>query len=246
FPRILKALNSQSIRSFDRPSHDISPIIGYFHFLGPNDSLDPITLTHKLWWLLAICGFLRPSDIARIDDLRSYTTYGSLLLDIAGPKERRLGQRIERMVVIQPHQDPLLCPVQAYTSYKSRIATTPCPETHPVISSRTIHCLVHDVRSHGKFIHRGRINNHIKSIMDLMPRPPGSARPKTRALGPFVALSSGAFIGDILTYGSWDSSKVFDSFYRLSRHTQENLSNMPIPCSRSSLETQQESPTHNG
>ncbi|KAI9019433.1 hypothetical protein CLU79DRAFT_836742 [Phycomyces nitens] len=53
FREFFMALNSQSLRSFDHSSYDISPIIDYFHSLGPNDSLDSIKLTRKLCWLLA-------------------------------------------------------------------------------------------------------------------------------------------------------------------------------------------------
>lgn len=51
------------------------------------------SLTAKLCWLLAICGFLRSSDIGRISDDQTHTDpQGRLVLHIIAPKEKRKGQ----------------------------------------------------------------------------------------------------------------------------------------------------------
>ncbi|KAH8552140.1 hypothetical protein BGW37DRAFT_466744 [Umbelopsis sp. PMI_123] len=61
-----QAISDQILRGDrDRPV-DISPIAEHFEKLGSNDSMSLAELTKKLFWLLGLCGFLRPSDIERI------------------------------------------------------------------------------------------------------------------------------------------------------------------------------------
>ncbi|KAI9029547.1 hypothetical protein CLU79DRAFT_716201 [Phycomyces nitens] len=135
------ALNEKNILSFYRPIFDITPVILFLHNLGPNDQLTPMALTRKLCWLLAVCGFLRPADLERVDDARTSVEQSILRLVIVAPKEKHSGRRIERVVAIQPHDDSLLCPVVAYQAYKSRIARAPCVRPHPVLADVTIHRL---------------------------------------------------------------------------------------------------------
>ncbi|OAD72267.1 hypothetical protein PHYBLDRAFT_146470 [Phycomyces blakesleeanus NRRL 1555(-)] len=199
------ALNEQNLLSFHRPTYDIAPVIQFIHNLGPNDTINAIDLTLKLCWLLAI-----------FDDRRTSRDNGILRLVIVAPKEKRSGRRIERVVAIQPHEDPLLCPIATYLAYKSNIAFSVCVRPHPVLSQVTLQRL-------------------------KIPRPSGALLPKARTLGPTLALASGASVEDILVHGSWDSSAVFDTFYRLSRQTVSNFSTMTLTSSSGYLDTQPES-----
>ncbi|KAI9030892.1 hypothetical protein CLU79DRAFT_677055, partial [Phycomyces nitens] len=226
------ALTEQNLLSFHRPTYDIEPVIQFIRKLGPNTMMAPIDLTRKLCWLLAICGFLRPADLERVDDRRTSQENGILRLVIVAPKEKRSGRRIERVVAIQPHEDPSLCPVATYIAYKSRIAHSVCLRPHPVLSQLTLQRLVRDVRHFGRPIGAERISKHIQFLMDKIPRPPDATLPKARALGPTLALASGASVEDILVHGSWASSAVFDTFYRLSRQTVSNFSVMTLASSR--------------
>ncbi|OMJ12321.1 hypothetical protein AYI69_g9449 [Smittium culicis] len=92
--RLIVALEESSITSFIRPSMDISPIIEYFREIGDNEKLDIKNLTSKTCWLLAVCGFMRTSDIHRIDDAQTTTIDGTLKLVIVAPKEKREGRPI--------------------------------------------------------------------------------------------------------------------------------------------------------
>ncbi|OAD67093.1 hypothetical protein PHYBLDRAFT_174477 [Phycomyces blakesleeanus NRRL 1555(-)] len=235
------ALNEQNLLSFHRPTYDIAPVIRFIHNLGPNDTMNAIDLTRKLCWLLAICGFLRPADLERVDDHRTSRDNGILRLVIVAPKEKRSGRRIERVVAIQPHEDPLLCPVATYLAYKSNIAFSVCVRPHPVLSQVTLQRLVRDVRNYDRPIGSERISKHIQFLMEKIPRPSGALLPKARALGPTLALASGASVEDILVHGSWASSAVFDTFYRLSRQTVSNFSTMTLTSSSGYLDTQPES-----
>ncbi|OAD78744.1 hypothetical protein PHYBLDRAFT_163835 [Phycomyces blakesleeanus NRRL 1555(-)] len=235
------ALNEQNLLSFHRPTYDIAPVIRFIHNLGPNDTMNAIDLTRKLCWLLAICGFLRPADLERVDDRRTSRDNGILRLVIVAPKEKRSGRRIERIVAIQPHEDPLLCPVATYLAYKSNIAFSVCVRPHPVLSQVTLQRLVRDVRNYDRPIGSERISKHIQFLMEKIPRPSGVLLPKARALGPTLALASGASVEDILVHGSWASSAVFDTFYRLSRQTVSNFSTMTLTSSSGYLDTQPES-----
>ncbi|OMJ23231.1 hypothetical protein AYI70_g2393, partial [Smittium culicis] len=97
-----------------RPSMDISPIIEYFREIGDNEKLDIKSLTSKTCWLLAVCGFMRASDIHRIEDAQTTIIDGTLKLVIVAPKEKRKGRPIIRPCEISCHSDKLLCPVEAY------------------------------------------------------------------------------------------------------------------------------------
>ncbi|KAI8136518.1 hypothetical protein BJV82DRAFT_489032, partial [Fennellomyces sp. T-0311] len=58
--------------------------------------------------------------------------------------------------------------------------------------------------------------------------PDGVRRPKARALGSTRAVEAGASINDVLTHGSWISSSVFDTFYRLSRATATDFTHLAL------------------
>ncbi|OLY78240.1 hypothetical protein AYI68_g7714 [Smittium mucronatum] len=96
---------------------DISPIIEYFRELGDNEQLKIKSLNSKTCWLLAVCGFMRASDIHRIDDAHTTKIDGKLKLVIVAPKEKRKGRLIIRPCEISCHSDKLLCPVEAYRAY---------------------------------------------------------------------------------------------------------------------------------
>lgn len=163
------------------------------------------SLTRKLCFLLAITGFLRPSDVKRIDDgVTTITHNGHLRLIIVCPKEKRHGQVIERVTHIHPHADPILCPVQTYQAYKARIASTPCPHPYPRRFGPRSHVyrLIRSARDPSVAISAQRISKHIASLLDLIPRPPGSSRPKARALGSIAAVRAGAAVYDVLAHGS--------------------------------------------
>ncbi|OMJ18478.1 hypothetical protein AYI70_g5333 [Smittium culicis] len=110
-----KTLDDASIVSFVRPVLDIAPVLDTFKEWGPTSDLTVKRLTAKLCRLLSVTGFLRPSDIHRIDDKRSHVTLGVLHLVIVAPKVKRAGRPIEKPCQIAPHTDPILCPVLAYS-----------------------------------------------------------------------------------------------------------------------------------
>ncbi|KAG1437052.1 hypothetical protein G6F56_013290 [Rhizopus delemar] len=95
--------------------------------MGVNSTLSSTELTSKLAWLLSMTGFLRPSDLARVDiDKTTFTADNILHLVVVGPKEKRRGQPIWRSAAIHPHDNLLLCPIQLYKDYCVRVASTPC------------------------------------------------------------------------------------------------------------------------
>ncbi|KAI9024983.1 hypothetical protein CLU79DRAFT_686734, partial [Phycomyces nitens] len=57
----------------------------------------------------------------------------------------------------------------------------------------------------------------------IIRRPSNSLRPRARALGSTAATRFGIPLDDILTHGSWASSSVFDTFYRLSCETASDF-----------------------
>ncbi|OMJ15319.1 hypothetical protein AYI70_g7346, partial [Smittium culicis] len=72
FSEFTRTLDDASIKSYVRPAIDISPVLNLFKEWGPSNELSTKKLTAKLCWLLSVTGFLRASDIHRIDDKRSH------------------------------------------------------------------------------------------------------------------------------------------------------------------------------
>ncbi|OMJ12113.1 hypothetical protein AYI69_g9552 [Smittium culicis] len=183
---------------------DISPIIEYFREIGDNEKLDIKNLTSKTCWLLAVCSFMRASDIHRIDDAQTTTIDGTLKLVIVAPKEKRKGRPIIRPCEISYHSDKLLCPVEAYRVYRSRVAKELCPTPH--INDNTI------------------IVNRLFRIT----RPLNTPTPKARAIGATIAANTGIPSDSIVTQAFWPNYEIFDN-YRLSHivnqhHTSDNAS----------------------
>ncbi|OLY84786.1 hypothetical protein AYI68_g1040 [Smittium mucronatum] len=110
----LSAIDETEIKSFVRPTIDISLIISRLREWGDTCDIEIKNLTIKTCWLLAICGFLRASDIHRIDDARTTVINGTLKLVILAPKEKQNGKIIERPCEIGSHPNPIFFHVIAY------------------------------------------------------------------------------------------------------------------------------------
>ena len=242
-----QAMSDQTLRGYRERPVDISPIIEYFEKLGSNDSMPLAELTKKLCWLLGLCGFLRPSDIERIDLAQcDWTSFDDrILLKVVAPKEKRLGQRITKSVTIQRHQEVHCCPVDAFRTYHRRMAYRPCSFPHPALPHVSLHYLLRDVRDCHRPIYAQRISNHINSVMQLLPTARGGKRLKARALGATRAVLAGASVDDVVMHGGWASRAIFDSFYRLSTETSTNFSSLSLATTASevqSLEPQSQDP----
>ncbi|KAI8136900.1 hypothetical protein BJV82DRAFT_526262, partial [Fennellomyces sp. T-0311] len=225
------ALNDQTTYSFSRPAYDIQPAIQHIHDLGSNDNMRPIDLTCKLCFLLAITRFLRPSDIERVDDAHSEVTSTQLRLVVVRPKEKRSSQRIKKVIHVRRHQVTYLCPVTTYEPYKAPFCQQPCVRRYPAQggSRSTVHNLIRAVHNNHVPVGSECISNHIKYILAMILRPPGTTMPKARALGAAAAVLGGASLDDVLVHGSWASSSDFDTFYRVSRDTATNFTMMALP-----------------
>lgn len=89
------------LKSFD---YDITPALECLIFLGPNESMPTTDLTVKTAWLLSMVGFLRPSDLARVDlDQYIISNDNVLQMIVVAPKEKRGGSRITKAITIHPH-----------------------------------------------------------------------------------------------------------------------------------------------
>ncbi|KAI8136898.1 hypothetical protein BJV82DRAFT_526214, partial [Fennellomyces sp. T-0311] len=226
-----QSLNDTTIKPAPSGPVDISPILLHFQHIGANDGLDPPLLTRKLAWLLGVCGFMRPSDIERIDlDQSSIPTRDDdpLILLVVAPKERRQGKRITKPITIARHSDATICPVRTLLAYMARIATRPCRAPHPCLSQVHINYLLRDLRDFNAHIRSQCIGKHIRKVMDLMPQGPQRKPVKARALGSTRAVQAGACIDDVVAHGSWSSKAIFDAFYRLSRETRTNFTALTL------------------
>ncbi|OMJ16691.1 hypothetical protein AYI69_g7741 [Smittium culicis] len=134
--------NERRVRCRSRPVMDISPIIKLLREWGQNSTITIKQITAKLYWLLSVTGFLRGSDIHRIDDQRSHIDKGVLNLVIVVPKEKRGGRPIEKTCQINLHTDIILCPVNAYMLYKEKIAVNLCPAPHANNSNWVVNRLI--------------------------------------------------------------------------------------------------------
>ncbi|OLY82971.1 hypothetical protein AYI68_g2901 [Smittium mucronatum] len=74
----LNAINETEIKYIFNPEIDISSIVQKHNEWGETNELDNRKLTTKCCWLLSLRGFLRASDIHRIDDARTTISNGTL------------------------------------------------------------------------------------------------------------------------------------------------------------------------
>ncbi|KAG2209026.1 hypothetical protein INT45_008135 [Circinella minor] len=217
--------------------YDLQLALNYIISLGDNKDMTIELLTAKLAWLLAMVGFLRPSDLERIDLTQcSISSDDILSLVIVAPKEKRCGIRITKTVVIHPHSDQLVCPVTTYEVYCSRVASTLVSVPHPVFPQVSLVPLLRYVNHHDQSLSSQRISKYINQIMKFVGRPPGAPLPKARALGATLAAQAGVSVENLVVQGNWSSRKMFEQFYRISIRTKENFTS-------STLDTQPRSPT---
>ncbi|OLY80270.1 hypothetical protein AYI68_g5635 [Smittium mucronatum] len=218
-----KTLDGTSIRSFVRPAIDITPVLDPFKEWGPTTELTVKKLTSKLCWLLAVSRFLRDSEIQRIDDKRTRIIQVVLNLVIVAPKEKRAGQTIEKPFQISSHTDPILCPILAYTVYKEKMASTLCPTPRTNNSKCIFNRILRLINESSKLLSVYSISRHIRSISDLIRRDPDKPIPKDRAIGTTLAANSGVPSDEIDMHEFWSNYYIFDTYYRLTRNSSNNL-----------------------
>lgn len=63
-----QGIKDKTILSYEFPNFDLSPVVYFIQQLGANSGLYPSALTRKLCFLLGITGFMRPSNLHRVDD----------------------------------------------------------------------------------------------------------------------------------------------------------------------------------
>lgn len=226
FVSFLRAIDSSHVVDTKRVVFDITPISQHFRE-SSNDDLDMERLTSKVCWLLGLCGFMRPDDIACVDMEKSGITNGRLSLAVVYPKELRGSQRIIKYISISPHPVANLCPVKAYEAYVQRIHDHPIRVAHHKDRDRIIMPLLRYVKDPTKPLTSVRIGVLQKQVSALM-FPPGTAVPKTlpslRAMGSTLAAMAGVPVADIMVQGNWSSPKIFEQHYRLSSTTSTNMS----------------------
>ncbi|KAI9468524.1 MAG: hypothetical protein EXX96DRAFT_492759, partial [Benjaminiella poitrasii] len=223
--QFFRAVRARTILPIQHWTYDVQPALDFLASLGPTDFLPPEHLTIKTAWLLAMLGFLRPSDLERVDLSQCELTEGVLRLVVMAPKERRRRLRITKVVNIHPHSDPLLCPVLAYRTYCTKIAYTAVRKPHPTAPDIIINPLFRSLNDYLIPIGSERISKHIHTVMQHVSRPVGAPFPKARALGSTLAAASGVPVDDIVTHGNWSSRTMFEHFYRISSTTQLNITN---------------------
>ncbi|RKP34202.1 hypothetical protein BJ085DRAFT_21682 [Dimargaris cristalligena] len=226
--QFLSSLGSTTLRRPpSSPSLDITPILTQIIEWGPLAELPLPRLTAKLCWLLAICGFLRPSDLERTDADTTRWSPDSLELFILAPKDKRNGQRYCRHVTIQPFEQALLCPVLTFSCYMSRFPYPSDMTKHPVLRDTMYRPLIRDLARQNRGVSARQISTHIQSIMKLVDNNSGGPL-SARALGSTRATLAGASWSDILSQGSWSASSTFDTFYRLTRSVSTNITEMVL------------------
>ncbi|KAI1298312.1 hypothetical protein EDD11_006811, partial [Mortierella claussenii] len=223
FEELMTAMARKGVKRIRHAEVNLDPIFDFLNKLKSNGSMHLLELTQKMCWLLAVCGFLRPDDIACIDLSESRMADNKLELSILLPKELRQQQRIRKTVVVLPHTDPRYCPVAAFQEYYRRIAHVLVPVPHYKDPQQVFIPLVRNVRDLQQAVSVDRINNHLKHYLEMIPRPPGAPRLKARAIGATRALMKGVSVEDVMVQGNWSSPAIVDSFYRMSRQTANNF-----------------------
>ncbi|OMJ08601.1 hypothetical protein AYI70_g11445, partial [Smittium culicis] len=218
----IKNIEEMNIKAYKGVEIDISPMLEYFKKLGPTEELEIKTITSKACWIISICGFLRPSDIHRIDDERTIHNDLELRFIIVAPKEKQQGSPIEKLCIIKAHKDRLLCPIIAYKVYKQKVANIPCPRPHQNDNTVTINHLFRFLKDHSKPLSADSISRNVKSITKMIINK-GNRLPKDRAIRATLAANAGIPADVIITQANWSGLVMFDNYYRLNRNPDINI-----------------------
>ncbi|KAG1041281.1 hypothetical protein G6F43_012116 [Rhizopus delemar] len=178
-------------------------------------------LTAKTAWLLAMVGFLRPSDIQRIDIDQCSIQQDILTLVVVAPKETRRSERITKAITIHPHQNPAICPVLAYTSYIQAVQDYHTKVPHPTFPDIKLNPLLRYIKQPLLPLGAERISKYINQVMEHVGRPPNAPIPKARALGATLAAQAGVAVDNLVLHGNWSSKEMFEHFYRISTSGQD-------------------------
>ncbi|PVU97718.1 hypothetical protein BB561_000340 [Smittium simulii] len=176
-------------------------------FVSPEIDISPIVLKIN-------------DNIHRIDDARTIITEDTLKLVIIASKEKQKYNR-------RPNH--ILCPVLAYTVYKARIATELCPTPHANSDSIIVNRLFMHTKHYNKPLSVDIITRHVKNLLGLIKRPPNTPIPKARAIGATLAATSGVPVENIVSHAFWSKYSMFNTYYRLDRSTQSNMTEAILP-----------------
>ncbi|KAF9996360.1 hypothetical protein BGZ80_007264, partial [Entomortierella chlamydospora] len=167
FVAFMNAVKKVTVHDSKAIDFNIKPVLEHFRSLPSNDTMELQDLIRKLCWLLGLCGFMRPDDIACIDVSRSTMVNGRLQLAVVFPKEKRDKQRIIKYVTISPHVDKALCPISAYQAYVARLPQPLVPVPHQKDPSHSIVPLIrylHDASKATGAVRIGVLHNEISRL----------------------------------------------------------------------------------
>jgi hypothetical protein len=223
FKAFLMAGHSLGVVDTKHEIHSIEPVLAFFRSKPDKHTLPMIDLAKKLAWLLGVCGFMRPDDIVCTDVSKSGVIGDKLQLAVVFPKEKRGKQRIIKYVHLSRHTDLAICPVHAYTTYRSRTMAMDVPVPYPKDNTHSIVPLFRHSKRPTEPVVSTTISVYMNTISRLFV-PKGTRPPKLRALGSTLAAMAGVPIPDIMVQGNWSSPKIFEKHYRLSSVILNNLS----------------------
>ncbi|PVU91001.1 hypothetical protein BB561_004602 [Smittium simulii] len=187
------------------------------------------TLTTKFVWLLATTGFLRASDIHRIDDAQTIVKEDKIIFKIIAPKKNRKGKPIERNCTISAHRDKILCSVLTYNIYKLNIARDLCPTLHQNFDAISVNRLLRYIKDYNKPLSVNSITRYIHKLSKLIDRPHNTPIPKAKAIGATLAAEAGIPSDQIISHAFWSSYSMFDSYYCLLRQNNDNITESILP-----------------
>ena len=230
FCDFFRHISSNVIKRFTNMPVDISPVLDHFRSMGPNSDLQPGQLLPKLCWLLSVCGFMCPSDIQHVDiSHSSILPSGELELQVVGPKEKRAGQHIIKSVFIHPHEDPLVCPVATYQCYVAQLTSSTLTSIKHPFLDQFFNPLIRHIFDFNQAASSDTIGRHITKVSDLVPLPPGLEKaPSGHSIGSSLAIEHGASSDEVQAQGFWAHSATYDSFYRLSRRSVTNVTQLTL------------------
>ncbi|KAF9198735.1 hypothetical protein BGZ59_004419, partial [Podila verticillata] len=125
--------------------------------------------------------------------------------------------------------DPLVCPVATYQCYVAQLsASTLTSVKHPFLD-QTLNPLIRHIFDINQAASSDTIGRHIARVSDLLPLPLGLEKaPSGHSLGSSLAIEHGASSDEVQAQGFWAHSATYDSFYRLSRRSVKNLTQITL------------------
>ena len=186
---------------------EVSQVLSYIKYLGPNEHLSLKLLSRKLVVLLALVLAQRCSDLCRLSlQGRKYSAEGAVLRCTGLAKQARPGKEgsLQPAVVSYFTEDPSLCPVLCLKGYEK--------VTAPFREKENLQLFPATVSPHHP-VTSSTIARWLKQAITASGIEPGFCAHSTRGASSTAAVMNGITIREVMERAGWSRQDTFCKHY---------------------------------